>query len=305
MKLIPEEYEVSGSSTIGMGFGGVASTSGINAVRTNPSSMSTGKEYSAGAGYHWPIGGREFYQAGIVDSKTSSVGAGVNYTSFMNDYKTRADQKLWFDSPLKRRFAVGLSYSLSQISLGVGGQYVEGFVDNLEESSNLATLKGWTMGGGVTATLVGGMRIAGSVENAANKKVQEFAPTIYRLGAAYPFNSSIALNMDYRNRQRVTRFEGEVLSVNLSGDSSSTPQGLAREQVGIASLNASPHPNLRFSAGYAQSFADKDFKPRRMLGAGAAIVGQKASLSYQLARPHAEESDDFLHSIQLNLEVAM
>ncbi len=306
LKLVPEEYEVSGTSAIGMGFGGVAATSGINAVRTNPALMSSGKEYSAGAGYHWPTAGREFYQAGIVDSKTSTVGAGVNYTSFMNDYKSKADQSFWFDSPVRRRIAVGLSYALPQIALGINGQYIEGFAPDFTEESNLLTKKGWTMGGGASG-VIAGVRVASSVENTANKKVQEFAPTIYRIGASFPLTSEITINADYRNRQRIARFEGEVLSVTSlsSAADAPPPPSLAREQLGIVSVNAAPHPNLRLSAGYAQSFADQDFKKRRMLGAGVAIVGQKASLSYQLARPHAEETDDILHSIQLNIEVAL
>jgi len=302
LRIVPEEYETSGTSSVAASHGGVASATGVTAVRQNPALIGVSKEYSLEGGFHWPVGGREFFQAGVVDAKTSPMAAGVSYTSFIADYKATPEESFWFDSPLKRRFAAAASYPIAGLMLGVGGQYVEGILQSYDDGY-VETKKGWTMGAGVSANPTPSIRIAASSENMANKKVQEFAPTIYRIGGQYSFSNSFAVNLDYRRRQRVSRFEGQPIGFFAAGETEAPK--LAPEQMMIGSAVAKVHENVSFVLGYGEALRDADFEKRKVVSGGIVIAGKNASLSYSASRPQMQESPAAHQAVQLNLNVAM
>ena len=72
---LPAEYESDGGHSLGFGHGGVAAVSGQSSVKANPAMLPLEKHYRVSAGYHWPVFGREYYQAGVVDSVTSSIAS--------------------------------------------------------------------------------------------------------------------------------------------------------------------------------------------------------------------------------------
>ena len=140
-------------------FGGAAQIYGLGAIRVNPAMMTSKSQYKIAAGYHWPTQGREFYHLGILDSKTSKFSAGVLWSSHIDHIeanqftKDRAtSREHYYDSPIKRRVAIGLAHSLGSFSLGVNGQYIE----YIEGSS---TAKG--IGFGLGAQALGGMLAGG------------------------------------------------------------------------------------------------------------------------------------------------
>lgn len=303
IRIAPEEYETSGAMTVGRGGGGAANASGVSAVRQNPALLSVKKEYTLEGGFHWPIGGREFFQAGVVDSKTSTVAAGFLYTGFVDEYKIASERSLWFDSPVKRRFALALSYPIARVALGVSSQYVEGHALNFNDDGQLQTIKGWTVGAGAATSISDQLKIGASLENAANKKVQEFAPTVLRIGGLYTWTEALGLGLDYKRRQRVARFEGRPLSFDtISVDQ--IPE-LVAEQMVVGTLNFQAHEHLLFVAGYGQALHDKEFKTREVLSAGISIMGKGAALIYTLAQPQRQRSASLHHALQLNIGVAM
>src|SRR5690606_30326723 len=104
---------------------GVAALGGISAIRVNPGLLPLEPEYSISAGYYWPVQGRNYYQGGIVDAVTSSkIAAGVSFTGFSDDYEKDPFER---DSPINRRVAIGVAHAFKKVSLGISGQYVNGF----------------------------------------------------------------------------------------------------------------------------------------------------------------------------------
>ncbi|MEI6399609.1 MAG: hypothetical protein WCO71_12645 [Pseudomonadota bacterium] len=77
---VPEEYESTGGQSLAFGGSVATGLGGASAIRANPALMALEKEYSINGAYHWPTAGRDFYQVGVVDGKTSPIAAGFTYT---------------------------------------------------------------------------------------------------------------------------------------------------------------------------------------------------------------------------------
>ncbi len=276
---LPNEFESTGGHSLGFGHGGMAAVSEQSSVRMNPAMLPFEKQYRVSGGYHWPTLGRDFYQAGVVDSKTSAMAAGITYTAGTakyRDYTLCATQEqreaAFYDSPIRHRVALGLAQSFDKFSMGVGGQYVEAPL-GLEE-----TTKGITLAFGVAGLLTPMLRFGLSAENLANGKVRELAPTTYRGGLAYTlFGGDMTLHVDYHQRQRVLR---ELLAYGELESKAGVPNTPERMVTASASLRI--QNLLRLMAAYGQSV---DGLSRRVLSGGVAVVNQNFSLSYLVSRP--------------------
>jgi hypothetical protein len=281
---IPDEYESTGGHSLGLNNGGVAALGGVSSVRTNPAMLTMEKQYAVDAGYHWPTRGREFYQLGVVDSKTSSVAAGLLYTGSGESYE-RDGEDARYDSPVKRRATVALAQSFDKMAVGVSGQYVEATSVGTSEDEKA---KGMTIGLGAAGLLTPAMRIGASVENLANRKVQEYAPRYIRAGGAYVMAEGvITTHLDYVQRERVGHFEGDLPQVDLvgTGSSGSDDDGLeGSEQMILASFSAKFRDFLCLVGGYGHALTDE----RRSVTGGVAVVSDKFSLSYSAARPYLQ-----------------
>ncbi len=276
---LPNEFESSGGHGLGFGHGGMAAVSEQSSVRMNPAMLSFERQYRVSGGYHWPTFGRDFYQAGVVDSKTSAMAAGLTYTagtSKYRDYKTYTTQEerdaAFYDSPIRHRAAVGISQSFDKFSIGLGGQYVEAPIDPER------TAKGITLGLGVAGLLTPLLRFGFSAENLANSKVRDFSPTIYRGGLAYTlFGGDFTLHLDYHQRQRVLRELVAFGEIEPKDGVANTPERMITGSASVRIQNL-----VRLMAAYGQSV---DGISRRSLSGGVAVVNQNFSLSYLVSRP--------------------
>lgn len=295
IRKIPDEYENTGGHGLALGDAGVAIASGVSAVRLNPAMLPLEKQYTVGADYHWPSRGREFYQAGVVDSKTSTVAAGFTYTGFMEDYEGKRSEEI-SDSPVIRRFALGLGQSFGKLSLGANGEFVEAFDKNDPTKVDQQRIKGTSFGMGAASLITPTLRVGGSVENLANKRIRDYAPRTMRVGGALLLaGGDVTTQLDYRHRDRLTRFESAPrLPVSLRPaedgnsyeDPESSTQELKPEQMVIASVSARIYDHLRLLGAYGQALTDD----RKSLSGGIALVNNKFALSYAASRPYMDST---------------
>lgn len=297
---IPDEYRASGGYGIGLGHAAMVADNGVSAVVLNPAMVALERSYRVSLGYSWPAAGRNFYQVGVVDGKTSKVSAGVIYTGFHEKFDGNGFLHTELDAPIKRRGVVALSGMLGKIAIGVSGQYVEGFqfaqdvhgltalTSSTHRYSATAHHKqtGVTAGLGAALALLPTVRIGASVANLANRKVRDFAPRTIRAGAAWLVTQGgeISLHLDYRERERIALFEQEQ----------HTPERLA-----IASCAVRVYDMVKLLAAYGQSLVDKSGE----FAAGLTLVNDRVSLSYGFRRPWPRNSIE--QSVSLGFAVAM
>ncbi len=288
---VPDELESDGGHMMGFAYGGTSAVSGLGSVKSNPAMLVFDKNYKVTAGYNWPSVGREFYQAGVVDSQTSSIAAGFTYTSFRERFKSPDDLsnsndkfQAFYDSPIKNRVSVGVAQAFSKFSIGVGGQYVS-------SAQNGDNKKGLTFGGGIAGLLTPTLRFGLSVENLANREVRDIAPMVYRGGLAYLlFDGDWTAHLDYRQRQRVysEKVSPEKPDVGLQTFSDFERMAVISTSVRIQDL-------LRVLGGYSIEVGGR----RSSLAGGLALVNRNFSFSYLVGKPYL--SDTNLHHA-LNLE---
>ncbi len=299
---IPEEYESVGGGGEAFGNGGASSADPFAAVRANPALLSTEKVYALGGSYHWPASGREYFQAGVVDGKTSSVAAGLSYTSFTDDYQSIVsdDGNLTgaspFDSPILKRGAIALAQNLGKVAIGVGGSYVEshtlrGSQDALRGEDRI---KGVGFNAGVAAYLRPDFRIGASAENISNRKIAAYLPRTIRTGITYAPLNEVELSLDARQRDRVLLFESQL---DLNSPTSSNP---SPERLAIAAITIKPQDYLRLIASYGAEVGGT----RKLAGAGIALVNKNFSLVYTGSRPYL--ADEAAHqALSLTLDMAI
>lgn len=293
---IPDELESVGGNSLGFGNGGSAAVSDLGSVRANPGMLGTERTYSLTAGYHWPTSGRDFYQVGIVDAKTSPIAAGVSYTSSKeeyhpSDYYDQAKQKKhsYYDSAIKYRVAVGAAQQMGSVSFGIGGQYVEGFTsraENDDPSFAYDAVKGATLSFGMAGLMTSTLRFGLSVENLANRKVKNLAPRAYRAGVAHTlFRGNVTVHGDLLQRDRVAQetlptFDEVELDRNI--DDLTKP-----ERMAIGSFSVRIQNMLRLIGGIGQEIGGSG---RKSLSGGIAVVNEGFSISYQMNQPYLTDS---------------
>lgn len=297
---LPDEYE----STSGMGGalnnGGYAANDPVSAIRANPALMTQQKQYLVAGGYHWPTEGREYYQASVVDSRTSNVAAGVTYTGYNEDYAyPNADHEVSrFDSPIVRRGVLGLAQSFGQLSMGVGGTYVEAHeIQRPDPWGPDRRVKGFGLNAGGAYNFGNGLSAGAAVENVSNKKIRDYAPKTLKGGLAYAVDQNIVAMIDYRQRDRVAGFEGGLIDFDRPA---SEVADLEAEEMGIASFSAGVAQYLRILGSYAMAMKDE----RRSAGAGLVLTGNNFTLSYALSRPYMSRGTTH-QAITLGVDIAM
>lgn len=291
---VPNEYETEGGHSLGFGNSGVAATGGLAAIRINPGMLPLETKYDVSAGYNWPTAGREFYQVGVVDSRTSKIAAGLIYTGFTGKYDLEtADEK---DSPVERRGTLAIGKAIGTISAGIGVQYLEAFniFNTAEENSKI---KGTSIGGGFAGLLTPSLRFGASVENLANKKIKDFAPATIRAGIAYLFaNGNFSTHLDFRQRERVfendSDFDIDAYSFKMTAEEKAEVQSEVDkenkkyenpERMMIASVSAKVYDMIRILGGYGTTIMGPE---RSTLSGGLAIVHGNTSFSYTTSKPY-------------------
>lgn len=303
---LPEEYLSTGEHATAFANGGSLSSTGYSAVRANPAMLANDKQYTVGGGYHWPVAGREYYQAGVVDSKTSSLAAGVNYSSAVDDYQgpwNKDGSVRAGESPVKRRVGIGLAQNLKNFSLGASGQFVEAYDPTKTFNEEADRLKGFTFGAGLIGGITTNLRFGLSVENLANKKIAFAAPTIYRAGLAWGAARDVSVYFDYRRREAVEAFEAAPPSLSIvDGDAPGATGSLTAEQSLLAGASIRIFDLLRVSAGGGASTAGE--KPTSTLAGGIALVNKSFTFAYAVQRPDMKQSGVH-HTVNLGLEMSM
>jgi len=290
---VPDEYEAVGGHATGLGNSGAAALGGFSAVRVNPAILPFETQYSVNGSYSWPTSGREFYHVGVVDSSTSQlVAAGLSYTGFRDPY-VRVPTDNGVDAPIDRRVTLALAHGFQKVSLGISGQFVVGY----DDAGNL--VKGNGLGFGIAALLAPPLRVGASVENAINRNVEEFAPRTIRAGLAYlTLGGSVSLNLDYRQRQRVEAFEGQ-LPLFLVAPAKEPDR--ADERMIIPSVSTKVYDVLRLTGAYGQELGGEK---RRILAAGIGLVHDGFALTYCAHQPYLN-APKVLSAVNLSLMVAL
>ena len=314
---VPEEYESTGGQSLAFGGSVATGLGGTSAIRANPALMALEKEYSINGSYHWPTAGRDFYQVGVVDGKTSSVAAGFTYTSTQDKYQGLASREgskspdasqpdvigVSMDSPIIRRAGLGLAIPVGKVFLGVSASFLEARPPSetvLETSDK--KIKGFTSGFGLAGHLTDALRIGFSAENLANKKVQFAAPTFYRAGASFFMGNIASFHLDYRRRESVPMYEGRAAPFTLDGRDGEVSNDISPENFVNLSTSVRVYDLLRviIATGQVRSTAQNSTR----IAGGLALVNQSFNFSYQALKP--DLAGNSIHqALSLGLNIMM
>ena len=312
---VPEEYGATGGNSLAFGGSVASGVCGVSSVRANPALLALEKEYGVSAAYHWPSAGRDFYQVGVVDGKTSAVAAGFTYTGAFDNYQgiasrgaaeaTSASRRspMSKDSPIVKRAAAALALPIGKVYAGIEGGYVEARnpADTLFEEAG-ATIKGFTLGLGLAAHFTQAFRVGISAENLANKKVQFAAPTYFRMASSYFFGDIATLHLDYRRREAVTLYEGSAPTLTLADEGAPKSKVAQAENFVNVSTSVKIYDLLRVIAAAGQNKSQDHFATQ--LAGGLSLINEKFNFSYQVLQPNVAESSVH-HVVSLGLEMAM
>ncbi|MCX6109283.1 MAG: hypothetical protein NTZ90_06735 [Proteobacteria bacterium] len=284
---LPDEYETTSGHGIAMNNAGYAQNDGFTAVRANPALLSTQRDYTVSAGYHWPTAGRDYFQAGVVDAKTSPVAAGVSYTGYTDDFSypvdpasAKATGASLYDSPVTRRASIAVASVFGQFSLGLGGTYVEAHPapGSTQQQSGATRISGFCLNAGIAASMSPEWHFGAAIENASSRKIKDYDPRTFKIGTAYNASPMLTLFLDARQRDRVPEYEDQI-SLDNPSQSITLSQP---ERLVIGSAVAMVQDYLRLTASYGQSTTDG----RRLLSGGAALISKNFTLSYAASRPY-------------------
>ena len=295
---IPDEYESNSAISPAMNNGGYAANDPHSAIRANPALLGIQKSYSVAAGYHWPVEGRDYYQASIVDTKTSAVAAGVSYTSFIDKFKYNADNPdvSPFDSPLEKRGVVAFSHAVGKGTAGAGATYVSTRPVYRERlRGREGSIQGTGLNLGFAYPITTQLIVGGAVENMSNSKIKDYAPRTQKLGAAY-IGGQFTANLDMRQRERVAEFESPITDIFKPEEKVNDEP----EKMAIASVTGKLQTYLKIIGSYGQSLTDN----RKQLGGGVSLESQNFILSYTANRPYLSKSSAH-QSIALTLDISM
>ncbi|MCX6117937.1 MAG: hypothetical protein NT027_10370 [Proteobacteria bacterium] len=302
---IPEEYLTTGEQSTALSNGGSLSSAGYSAVRSNPAMLAVDRIYTLGGGYHWPAKGREFYEAGVVDGRTSSIAAGLIYTSSMDDYEgswnSNGEIKLG-DTPVKRRATVALAYTFKTIAFGINGGFVETANPDSTFNSDADRVRGYTAGLGAMAGITNSIRAGLSVENLLNKTVEYAAPTIYRAGVAWAVSKDINIYLDYRLRDAVFLYEGRAPDLGLINSAKKKNEGSDQEQALMVGGMTKIYDLLRLTAG--ASFSNSGVKDTIATSGGLALVNKAFNVSYSVQKPDSKLAE-LHHAASLGFDMAL
>lgn len=308
---IHDEYESTGGYSMGLGQGGMAAVSDVSSVRLNPAMLALDKKYSVFGSFHWPTFGREFYQAGVVDSKTSNFAAGLTYTGFNDDFDLiEYDRVKGKESTLQKRLGVALAQVIGKVSAGFSVFFAEGFRVNESTISAPESKKVTTFGLGLAGFISPTIRFGLSAENLGNKKLPEIAPQFLRAGLAYLMGGgNTSIHLDYINRQRIKGVEYDVVSdqqvfnngfAAVSNETADEKEFAENEQMVVGSVSLRVYDLVRILASYGADLVTD----RTTMSGGIAIVNDQYSLSYSSSRPYLS-SESSHQAINLGMQISM
>ena len=295
---IPDEYRTVGGRGTALGHSATVANNGVGSIVLNPAMLAIDRDYQLSLGYNWPTSGREFYQVGVIDGKTSKVAAGILYTGFRESFDAGRFLHQELDSPIKRRGVLALAMAVGKMSLGINGQYLEGYhfpnsvngllglvdASHVYQSQEPEVIRGISAGLAAALVLSPTLRIGASVNNLANRKVANFAPRTVRAGVAYvaTANGEVTIHADYLHRQRLALFANKTT------------------QMATVSCSVLAYDVIRVLAAYGQSLIDE----RQELSAGLALTSDRMSISYGLRQP-LPSTEAMQQSVNLSVTISI
>lgn len=292
----PEEIDLASGLGIAYSGGGVTSISGLHSIKLNPAALSDQKLYIGSASYHWPSFGREYYQVGFIDAKTSKLTAAVQYTGFIEKYSLELKNNLGiendsqnsvYDTPIKNRVHFALGHTLSnKFLLGMSANYVKASDTSLKLSNGKSS--SISFGGGFIAKYTKKLNIAGSAENLFNNVSTSQPSRTFRVGANYDYSTSLSLGFEYKNRKRS---EYDIESEHSS------------EHTGIAIAKLKLRDYLSVIGSYAKGFADSKVD-HSIISGGVTFQTKTLRIGYLLSAPN-KSSDQAHHALNVQLGFQM
>lgn len=276
------EADTTGGYSLGIG-GGVAVSGSAHSVKINPALMSYYREYSMDFGYAWPEFGREFYTISVIDSMTSDVAVGAQYTGFKEKFKVDAPDADR-DTVANQRIALGFAKGFRGFSLGFAGQYVRKFDRRKEQELSRLML---TFGG--SATISPTLRIGAAAENFGNKEFEDTNPQKYRLGASALLlsgNLSMQLEGLMKERKSLVPDTAEAWESWLTGSAI----------VRVRNV-------VRILGFYSQDLDSKREQSR--YGGGIGIGHKLYSINYMLARNTSRSGAEQISGVNFRLNMSM
>lgn len=294
--VLSDEIESVGGHNNAFSNGGAAAVADVAAVRLNPAMLALESTYSMHAAYHWPARGSEFYQAGVVDSQTSTVAAGILLSRIEQD---EGADSLPLKQRLKSRMALGIAKSLKLFSVGLGLQYLETNPHTPELPKT-----GTSLGMGVAGLLNSNLRFGASVENINDSRLMPYAPKTARFGLAYlTHDGTVSAHLDYSNREAVSAMDWyqseEASDLWLTASEKSNLEAKSEELITLSG-SAKIYDLMRVLGSYGQSTDGE----RQFAGLGIALVNGPASLAYGASRPDLrfpESHQSFSVSFKLSM----
>ncbi|MDD9951901.1 MAG: hypothetical protein OXT67_10100 [Zetaproteobacteria bacterium] len=316
---VPDEVESQGGHALGFGNAGAVASSGISSVRANPAMLAVEKQYTVHAGYHWPSSGRDFYQLGVVDSKTSPVAAGVSYTEGVASFSTQGlpgapssaeQEQILLDSPIERRASLGFAMPLEYFALGIGGEFVEGFppvaFERWQGLEEVPKQRGIGVHLGAAGLVTKMIRFGVSAENLNQSTMMDLAPTVYRGSVAVILmGGSVTLHVDVHRRERVAQeleYQRQQIALATAEAPYQGPDMSRPEDMATGSFSVRMYDMFMLLGGYAHELHGEH--PRRSLSGGLALVNQMVSLSYMASRPYLADAKSH-HAVNLAIQMNM
>ncbi len=289
---LPDEIEAVGGLGTAQAHVGAASSSELGAIHTNPAMLYKHTSYDVSGAYFWPAQGRPFYKAGVIDGTTSSIVAAFEYTGFTEELEERAT-RVETDSPVRRRGSVALALPTDYLSLGLAAHYVEA-EDPEAVVGEERNLKGISLGLGLAGQLTESFRLGASVQNLNNRRVAAVAPRMVRAGLSWePPRGSLAISLDYRERERSQVFEVLPLQ-GLSLTSAELKEWEQPERMGFVGLQVATYDILKLFASYGRTVTGPD---REIVSGGLGLFQKNFSLAYAVSKnfPAQDELQSSLH----------
>ena len=246
------------------------------------------KNYKVSSSYHWPVVGQDFFQVGVVDTKTSDVAAGFTVTRPV-DQRAINEPSDNTVSPLKGRYIGAAAFALTKMAIGLGVQHVrEARITDIESRVVDKVVSETTVSLGVAALATPNLRFGFSAEGLGAKDETYTMGRNLRAGAAYVFaNGDATLHLDFLRSKRVVGLEtnrkSEVLS--LFNATTTEAESMTKESPyqNKANLSGSVrvYELLRVLAGYGVVPETK----AQDAAIGLALVNGPFAVSYTTMRP--------------------
>ena len=285
---LPSVLETFGGTGVAYSNSGAAISTGIGSVYANPALMVVKRQYVLGGSYNWPVTGRHFYIGGVVDSVTSKMAAGLQYTGFLSNFEKSWQEKDQ-DSPIRSRTTLSVGYALARLALGGSLNYTKGFQ---RDGLGWEKVQGTSFGFGLAAPLGKGLMLGASAQHLRNETTKALSPRVVRVGMAYQI-SLLALQLEYRKRSKLNFIEGFENPEGIYLDEDE--HRLATEQLMIFGSSLKIYDMVQLIFSYGKNLTGQK---RQILSGGAALSNHGASLSYQLSRPYLT-STQLHHVVQL------